>query len=186
MYARLEQTGLTALAAAAYYVTFKLNQYLDPWFLYGSGISLLFLPAGVKHVSILLAGRWGALGSFLGLLLLVPSFWPELRLSMALPYVAFSTLATWAGIVLSMWLLNIRTDLNNLKLLHLPVMDFITTLLHSVLTNSFFVLQGLKTIADWNRNTLAMMVGDYLGGLCLMLVLFIALQWWPRNSARQL
>ncbi len=184
MYARLEQLGLTALAAAAYYLTFKLNQYLDTWFLYGQGISLLFLPAGVKHVSILLAGRWGALGSFLGLLFMVPSFWPELHLGLAVPYVAISTLATWGGIALSMHLLHIRADMTNLKLLHLPPLDLITTLLHAALTNSFFVLAGLKHSSDWNQNTLAMMVGDYLGSLCLMVILFLALQWLPRKAIR--
>lgn len=182
MHTRLEQLGLTAITAVAYYFTFKLNQHLDQWFLYAQGISLMFLPAGVKHVSILLAGRWGAMGSFIGLLLMVPSFWPDLRLQRAIPYVAISTLATWAGITLSMRLLNIRTDLTNLKLLHLPVLDLITTLLHAVLTNSFFVLAGLKQSNDWNLNTLAMMVGDYLGSLCLMLVLFLSLQWLPRKA----
>ncbi len=184
MTAKLEQLGLIALSAGAYYMMFRLNQYLDPWFLYGQGISLLFLPAGVKHVSILLAGRWGALGSFLGLLILVPSFWPELHLGMALLYVSASTLATLAGIVMSMRLLSIEADLSNLKLMHLPVIDLFTTLLHAVLTNSFFVLAGLKKITDWDHNTLAMMVGDYLGSLCLMLVLFLALQWWPRKAIR--
>ena len=184
MHARLEQLGLTALATVVYVLTFKLNQYLDPWFLYGQGISLLFLPAGVKHVSILLAGRWGALGSFLGLLFMVPAFWQELSIEMAIPYVAISTLATWAGIVLSMRLMGIRRDLSNLKLLQLPVLDLVTTLFHAVLTNSFFVLAGLKKINEWNVNTLAMMVGDYLGSLCLMLVLFLALQWWPRKAIR--
>jgi hypothetical protein len=182
MYVRIEQIGLAALAAAAYYLTFKLNQYLDPWFLYSQGISLLFLPAGIKHVSILLAGRWGALGSFVGLLIMVPAFWPELDLSLAIVYVAISTVSTWAGIVLSMRLMDIRSDLSNLKLMHLPVLDLVTTLLHAVLTNSFFVLAGLKKISDWNTNTLAMMLGDYLGSLCLMFVLFMALQWFPRKA----
>ncbi|WP_341685147.1 hypothetical protein [Limnohabitans sp.] len=182
MQPRLEQLGLTALATVAYFLTFKLNQYLDPWFLYGQGISLLFLPAGVKHVSILLAGRWGALGSFLGLLVMVPAFWPELSIEMAIPYVAISTLSTWAGIVLSMRLMGIRRDLSNLKLLQLPLLDLVTILLHAVTTNTYFVLAGLKKINDWNMNTLAMMVGDYLGSLSLMLLLFIVLQWLPRRS----
>lgn len=181
MHTRLEQLGLAALAAVTYYLTFKLNQYLDPWFLFGQGISLLFLPAGVKHVSILLAGRWGALGSFLGLLFMVPSFWPELNLAMAIVYVAISTLATWAGISLSLRLLGISSNLNNLKLLHLPVLDLITTLLHAVLTTGFFVLAGLKNSSDWGLNALAMMVGDYLGSLMLMLMLFLVLQWLPRK-----
>ena len=115
---------------------------------------------------------------------MVPSFWPELHLGLAVPYVAISTLATWGGIALSMRLLHIRADLTNLKLLHLPILDLITTLLHAVLTNSFFVLAGLKQVDDWDTNTLAMMVGDYLGSLCLMVILFLALQWLPRKAIR--
>ena len=184
MHVRLEQVGLAVLAAAAYYVTFTLNQYLDPWFLHGQGISLLFLPDGIKHVSILQAGRWGALGSFIGLLLMVPTFWPELSMEQAIPYAAISTVSTWAGIALSMRLMGIRSDLGNMKLLQLPVIDLVTTLLHAALTNSFFVLAGLKAVNDWNINTLAMMVGDYLGSLCLMVILFLTLQWLPRKAVR--
>jgi hypothetical protein len=180
----IEKLALAAIAAIAYVLTFKVNQVLDPWFLYVQGISLVFLPAGIKHVSILLAGRWGALGSFLGLLHMVPSFWPELKLNQAIAYVAISTVSTWAGIVLSMRLMGIRSDLGNLKLLQLPVIDLVTTLLHAALTNSFFVLAGLKAVTDWNINTLAMMVGDYLGSLCLMVILFLTLQWLPRKAVR--
>jgi hypothetical protein len=140
----IEKLALAAIAAIAYVLTFKVNQVLDPWVLYGQGISLVFLPAGIKHVSILLAGHWGALGSFLGLLIMVPSFWPELKLNQAIAYVVISTVSTWVGIVLSMRLMGIHSDLSNLKILHLPVLDLVTTLLHAVLTNSFFVLGGVE------------------------------------------
>ncbi|MEY5029363.1 MAG: hypothetical protein RLZ63_1678 [Pseudomonadota bacterium] len=31
---------------------------------------------------------------------------------------------------------------------------------------------------------MAMMVGDYLGSLCLMVILFLTLQWLPRKAIR--
>ena len=186
MSSSIEKSLLTAFAALAYYLTFKVNQALDPWFLYGQGITLLFLPAGIKHVSILLAGRWGALGSFIGLLFMVPNFWPHLGLGLAVPYAAISTLATWVGIAAGLHWLGVDRNLKNLKLIHLPLIDLLTTALHALVTNGFFVVSGLKKIDEWGVNTLAMMFGDFLGSLSMMLVLFLVLKIRPGYAGYRL
>ena len=186
MSSSIEKSLLTAFAAVAYYLTFKVNQALDPWFLYGQGITLLFLPAGIKHVSILLAGQWGALGSFIGLLFMVPNFWPHLGLGLAVPYAAISTLATWVGIAAGLHWLGVDRNLKNLKLIHLPLIDLLTTALHALVTNGFFVVSGLKKIDEWGVNTLAMMFGDFLGSLTMMLVLFLVLKIRPGYAGYRL
>ena len=45
-------------------LSFRLNQYFDAQFVYSAGISLLFLPAGVKLLAVLV----GRLPAIVGLL----------------------------------------------------------------------------------------------------------------------
>jgi hypothetical protein len=41
-------------AAAAFWLSFRLNQLFDNFFVYAPGISLLFIPAGVKLLFVLI------------------------------------------------------------------------------------------------------------------------------------
>jgi len=81
-----------------------------------------FLPAGVKHIAILVARGWGALGCFVALTLLSFEFWAGVPLSQTVFYSGISTGATWLGIGLGMHMMGIQRNLENLKFMHLPVM----------------------------------------------------------------
>ena len=52
--------GLIALSFALSRLTFELHELLTPYVAYTQGVDLLFLPAGVKLVLIMVAGWRGA------------------------------------------------------------------------------------------------------------------------------
>lgn len=175
---------MLALAAGiAHFLTFKLNQHFDDWMLYSQGISLLFLPAGIRHLAILLADGWGALGCFVSLLFLASGFWVGLPTGLLVLYSAISTAATWLGIVLSLRLLGIDRGLGQLKFIHLPVIDLITTTLHGFTTNAFFILAGMKS-DHLTRNALAMMFGDFAGSFTVLTLLWLGLSWFKRRTRK--
>ena len=55
--------GLTALSYAA---LFLFNEYLFSVFDFSAGVAWIFLPSGVRLVTVLLFDKWGALGVVLG------------------------------------------------------------------------------------------------------------------------
>lgn len=171
----LLQGPLIALAVGLGYVfVYRINELMDPWAIYAQGINLVFLPAGIKHLAILLAGGWGALGCAVALFGLATEFWHGMATEQIALYSAISTAATWVGIGLSLRLLGISRDLHNLKFRHLPMMDVITTVLHGFTTNLFFIATGMKS-DNFVGNALAMAFGDFAGSFIVLSVLWLAL-----------
>ena len=165
---------LTVVTGLAYFLSFRLNQQFDHWTLYAQGISLVFLPAGVKHLSILVARGWGALGCFWALMWLSFGFWSDISLPGAAVYSGISTLASWLGIRWGMRLLRIERDLRNLQFLHLPALDLLTTAWHGLVVNLYFLAVGMKQ-DQWLSNVLAMMFGDFTGSFIVLTLLWATL-----------
>lgn len=165
---------LALMAGVAYYMAFRLNQQLDRWVLYGQGIALVFLPAGIKHVAILIARGWGALGCFAALMWLSFEFWQGITVMQAAAYSGLSTLASWASIQAGMRLLGIRQELDNLRFMHLPILDLITTAVHGFAVNAYFIAVGMKQ-EQLLANAMAMMFGDYAGSFIVLTGLWAGL-----------
>lgn len=161
-------------AGLLFFLTYRLNELFDGWALYAQGINLIFLPAGIKHLAILIGGGWGALGCFLALLVLAREFWNDVAIGHITAYSAISTGATWLGLILGMRLLRIQRDLGNLKFMHLPTIDLITTAIHGFTTNVFFITVGMKS-DNLIGNALAMMFGDFIGSFVLLTLLWLSL-----------
>lgn len=167
---------LASLSGLGFWLAYQINELFDAWTLYSQGVNLLFLPAGVKHVAILIAGTWGALGCGLSLFVLALEFWHGTPTPQIASYSLISTGATWLGIVLSLRVLGVDAQLNGLKFIHLPLMDLITTALHGLTTNAYFALVGMKT-DDYLGHAMAMMVGDFTGSLIVLMLFWLALLW---------
>ncbi len=165
---------ITLAAGVTYFLTYKVNELLDSWVLYTQGIALVFLPAGIKHIAILIAGKWGALGCLVALFVLANDFWSGVPTEQIAAYSVISTAATWIGIILSMRLLQIDQGLRSLKFMHLPLMDLITTSIHGFTTNAFFLLAGMKS-ENFMGNALAMMFGDFVGSFIILTLLWSGL-----------
>jgi len=171
-----EKLGLVAGSFLLYIAAFRVNQTLDEYVLYTQGVALVFLPAGIKHISILIGRFWGAIGCFFALAYVTPEFWTEISLSHALLYSGISTFSTLALVLTGMRVLGIKTDLSNLRFIHLPLLDVITTVGHSFVTNAYFLADGLKVNEEYLGNALGMAFGDFTGSFIMMMSLFIGLQ----------
>ena len=170
------QGPLLALATGIlYFLTYRFNELFDGWALYAQGINLIFLPAGIKHLAILLAGEWGALGCFIGLFVLANEFWNGTPVWQIALYSLISTGATWAGLMLSLRALGINRDLSNLRFIQLPIMDLMTTAIHGFTINVFFIVGGMKS-DHMVSNALAMMFGDYVGSFAILSMLWLTLR----------
>ena len=174
---------LSFLAGSFFYFSYKINEELLSWAVYSQGISLIFLPAGIKHLSILLAGGWGALGCFGALFLLALDFWSGIHPYIIFLYCIVSTCATWLGVWLSLNILGITPDLGNLKFIHLPQMDFITATVHAIIINVFFIATSMKSSHAFS-NYLAMLLGDYIGGFIILSLFWLILVIYNQKSTK--
>lgn len=171
---------IAVVSGVFYLLTYRINELFDAWALYAQGINLIFLPAGIKHLAILLGGKWGALGCLCALFVLANEFWSGQPIQQIALYSLISTASTWAVIVFSLRVLGIGADLKNLKFIHLPIIDLITTSVHGFTTNAYFIMAGMKS-ENFVQNALAMMFGDFAGSFILLTLLWLALLMWKKR-----
>lgn len=174
---------IASAACVIYFLTYQVNEFFDSWALYAQGINLIFLPAGIKHLAILLGGIWGALGCFVALFVLANEFWSGQPLELIALYSFISTASTWAAIIFALRVLGITSDLKNLKFIHLPLIDLITTSVHGFITNAYFIVTGMKS-ENFTQNALAMMFGDFTGSFILLTLLWLTLYIWKKWLAK--
>jgi hypothetical protein len=72
-----EKLLLSSLFGLLYFGAFSLSSTLDLVDSYAPGISLVFLPAGIKLIAALVSGFWGVLGTVVALALVSPDFGPN-------------------------------------------------------------------------------------------------------------
>ena len=171
----VQDLHLIALSFALYWGGYELNALLDPYTSYAQGVNLIFLPAGIKLIMIMIAGWRGALGCGLALLWVAARFWAGQPWSVLTAYAALSVALTY-GVV--SWLLRQRelgATLEGLSFRDIVSIDLVNTLLHGVVINLYWwSLDQRSADALWSA-ALAMALGDFLGsGVILLLVLGVA------------
>jgi hypothetical protein len=159
----------TAVASGLLFsLSFRLNQYFDERFVYSAGISLLFLPAGVKLLAVLV----GRLPAIVGLLVvgiyLGAGIWPDKAMT-SIVYFAIVSLMTYPIAAFGlMHLLHIHRDLSNLRYHHIVLLSLAASVLNGVVHNWLYLTQGVTTIEDLWQKSAAMAMGDFMG--CFVVV----------------
>ncbi len=166
--------GLIALSFALSRLTFELHELLTPYVAYTQGVDLLFLPAGVKLVLIMVAGWRGALGCGLSLLSLSTRFWPGLEPVWLLCYSTLSVGITWLVVSVMLRHMALGPTLEGLSFWELVQIDMLNTLLHGIAVNGYFWSLGLRSSETFWSAALAMTLGDFLGAGVIMLVVLLA------------
>jgi hypothetical protein len=170
---RLPEVRWTHIATAVtsgilFSLSFRLNQFFDALFVYSAGISLLFLPAGVKLLAVLV----GRLPAIIGLLVvgiyLGAGIWPDKPMSSVI-YFAFVSLMTYPIAAFGlMHLLHIRQDLSNLRYNHIVWLSVAASVLNGVVHNWLYLTQGVTASDELWQKSAAMALGDFMG--CFVVV----------------
>ena len=176
---------ISAFFGFTYFFAYDLSVNFDLVHSFAPGISLIFIPAGVKLVAALVSGFWGVLGTVVALSYAAPEFWPDQPMWFYPLYGAVSGFTTLFAVGLMKRLLHIQDDLSNLRLLQLPVIDLFSTLCHGFVVNVFFILCGLSTGPNLLMRATGMAVGDFVGGMILLVGLAIVLKLSEVWRARQ-
>ena len=169
-----QDLGLVLLGFVLYWMAYQCHELLQPYVRYRQGVDLLFLPAGIKLVMVIVTGWRGALGCGLALFSLATRFWPELDPVSLAAYAALSCGMTWAVVSLLLRYKALGHSLEGLSFRDIVQIDALNSLLHGIAVNSLFWSLGLRSGDAVAPTALAMALGDFLGsGAILLLVLLV-------------
>lgn len=159
----------TAVASGLLFsLSFRLNQYFDEQFVYAAGISLLFLPAGVKLLAVLV----GRLPAILGLLVvgiyLGFGIWPDKPMSSVIYFAVVSLMTYPIAAFGLMHVLHIERDLSNLHYHHIVWLSLAASALNGVVHNWLYWTQGITSSEELWQKSAAMALGDFMG--CFVVV----------------
>ena len=160
---RVTNLTVAALSALIFIWSFRINQLFDQYFVYSAGISLLFIPAGIKLLLLLL----GRLPAYIGLLIagtyLGVGIWPDKALFPIFLF-AFIGLTNYAVAAISvMKLLKIDRDLSNLKYWHVVLLSALASVFNGVVHNLIYITQDVILTEDFWSKSFAMTLGDFMG-----------------------
>ena len=147
------------LVAVTWVVTFRLNSLLFTESSHSSYINYIFLPAGVRLLSILLFEEIAVLG-----LLIVTCIGISL-ISAINPYISLKC---------SLYLLKVDDILSNFGTNKLMLMCMIYASLNSISHNLYFL--HLNLISDLRHNLIVMFVGDFVGCLLVLYTFSFAIK----------
>ncbi len=165
---RWSHIATAAASGILFSLSFRLNQYFDEQFVYSAGISLLFLPAGVKLLAVLV----GRLSAIVGLLVvgiyLGAGIWPDKSMA-SVVYFAIVSLMTYPIAAFGlMRLLHIRHDLSNLRYHHIVLLSLAASVLNGIVHNLLYITQGVTSSEELWQKSAAMALGDFMG--CFVVV----------------
>lgn len=140
---------------------------------FAPGIDLVYLPAGIRLGIVLIARVWGASGITIANTLLFADEFGSGSMGEAITNSAIAgfgpLLAVWVGCRI----LRIDINLGELKPWHLPVLALIVSVITPILFNIHFLVYGLKPFDQFAANICAMMLGDFLGCLAVLVAMKI-------------
>lgn len=138
---------------------------------FGPGIELVYLPAGIRLVLVLIFGVWGAIGIAISNLFLVHLNIGE---QSALATVINSAIAGFVPFLsvraVQRWL-GIDNNLSSLKPIHLPILAIVVSITTPLAFTIQFISIGVTTYSDMAQSLSAMILGDFLGCLIALAIL---------------
>jgi hypothetical protein len=121
------------MAMAGFYIAITLQGHVAELLKFGAKNSLIYFPAGIAFVVILVGGAWGAIGVFCALSLhyfllnneVIPLF-------IVLSFTAFSAAIQFFVIRLGLGVMGVTSCLGNLKHLHVLTLALVFSVAHSL------------------------------------------------------
>lgn len=160
-----------AIMASAFLLfvgSFNLNQRLDSLMLYAPGVSLIFIPAGVKLLAILVGRLPAIVGLFIASMYSSAGLWIDLQTT-SLYFFAIASVFSYAvsTYYMTQWL-GIHRDLYNLCYWHIVVLSVVASVLNGIVHNVAYLIEGVTALETNWGNCAAMALGDFLG--CFVVV----------------
>jgi integral membrane sensor domain MASE1 len=153
--------------------SFKINEVFDSITQYAVGINLVFIPAGIKLLCLLVGGEAALVGLLLSNVYASMGVWEHTSV-MQMVYFAVTAVGSYYVTVLVVKrLMHIDDSLSNLHYLHIVILSAVGSILNGFVHNVVYVWQDKVKGEDFFASATAMVVGDFLG--CFIVIMFFNL-----------
>lgn len=166
----------------AYWLSFRLNALFNPWVEIMPGVALVFLPAGVKLVSILVADKWGLIGVGLAALWMASDVWStagilpllgNILVWLGVPYLVVRLMLAW---------LKIDEVLSKLSFWNLLAIDVVATTIQAIASNLYAISVHGRDPRDLFYGTAGTILGDFIGTGVMLALMLIGVTWWQQHQ----
>lgn len=162
----------SAFTALIWVFLFEVNDFLFGFLELNENVNLVFLPAAIRILAVLVAGYAGATGLFVGALV-TNAHIIDTNLLHAVAMSALSAIGPVIAVWLSLMCLGVSKDLRNVKWWHLFVLAAVGALCN-VIPTQIHLWSNADVHLDL-RNVGAMLIGDLVGtGAVLWVASFVA------------
>jgi integral membrane sensor domain MASE1 len=150
--------------------SFKVNELFDSIAQYAAGVNLVFIPAGIKLLCLLVGGEAALVGLLLANVYVSMGVWENTTV-MQMVYFAFTAVGSYyVAVLLVKKLMRIDDTLSNLRYFHILILSAIGSILNGVVHNVVYVWQDKVKLDDFFAHAAAMVLGDFLG--CFIVIMF--------------
>jgi hypothetical protein len=166
----LHKLALAAISFVLFAASFHFNEVFDKLMLFAPGISLIFVPAGVKLLCVLVGGEAAAVGLFAASIYLSLAIWQNLP-PIATVYFGLIAVGTYFSAVYAVKrYFKIKDDLSNLRYWHIVILSVAASLLNGFAHNVVYMLQGVTQGDEFFSKSWAMAFGDFLGCFAVVML----------------
>ena len=150
-------------AGLSFELAFKLTELLDGYFGYAQGISLLYLPAGVKLLFILI----GRIPALVGLTLMASYVaveeWAGYGLWAPISFAVVAQVNYYLAVYWMVRWLGINQFLTNMRYWHIVVLSLVVSLVNGIILNVVYLWEGVSVPTNFLSRSAAMTLGDFMG-----------------------
>ncbi len=159
----IADAGAAAITVLVWVGAFYLNEWVFSSAEKTAFVNLVFLPAGVRILAVLIFGWPAAVGLFFGSLITATPIW---HLPAAIVPGFVSALGPAAAVFVGTRSMRLRDDLSGINVRQMTLISIADGLFNAVPSNLFFWTQH-RIIRPW-QDVLPMFVGDLLGTFALL------------------
>lgn len=165
--------------AIAWLVFFKLNFLFFSYFEKSHYINWVFIPAGVRLISVLLFDEYAIVGLFIGALITSVGMIESPTEAVVLSLI--SAINPYLAVVLTKRILKVHTMLNGLSGKQLVVMSFFAAIFNCLTHNLYFYLNNPEQY-QW-FSCISMFTGDFAGILIVLYLFALTLKMIRKSVA---
>lgn len=164
------RTLIVVASAAIWLAGSMLYRWAAPPTGFAPGIDLIYPPAGLRTLLLIVGGLWAAIGLSIANLMMVPEDLGLNNFASRALFSVYAGVAPYVAMVGSFKLLGLSRGLADLKPRHLPVLCFGIALGSSVLHVIAYCIIGTVEWSHFFAAVAAMALGDFTGCLVVILV----------------
>lgn len=173
---------LTWLAVAVLWVIlFRLNDLFFEKLAVSALVSWIFLPAGLRLLSILVFRRNAVFGLFIGSLITTSNIGMSLENTLIISLI--SAVNPYFAYLVSNALLNINTSLNSLTTKQLLLLSITYAMFNAVSHNFYFYFTHIHD--EFFISTIKMFIGDLVGSLVMLYLFSFAIRFTRKSILRE-